>query len=75
MTARPLLLVAVACAVLTACGGDGGSAPTVGTTEPAPPPAEASRPEPDRAQRRLAALEREFEARVGVLAVDTATGR
>ncbi|MGP3634535.1 class A beta-lactamase [Streptomyces sp. 24-1644] len=78
-------LAALALVPLTACGQDGthGSPPS-GTGSPAAAPSspgapsEAARPpagETRALQRRFAALERKFDARLGVYAVDTGTGR
>ncbi|MFW6691083.1 class A beta-lactamase [Streptomyces sp. MAR4 CNX-425] len=73
-------LCALVLVPLTSCGGDGGPAakppPASGSAAaPSPPPSPSPSPSPAPYVRELAALEREYGARLGVYAVDTGTGR
>ncbi|WBB61688.1 class A beta-lactamase [Streptomyces sp. WMMC500] len=62
-------LCALVLVPLTSCGEDGPPA------KPPPSPSRTATPPPEPYARELAALEREYEARLGVYAVDTGSGR
>jgi beta-lactamase class A len=66
-------IVAALLLVLPACGGEGRTTTTILEIETTQAPQPT--PEPTGADRALRALERRFDARLGVLAVDTGTGR
>ena len=67
-------LVALTVAALTACSAGGADLQPASAPSPAPPPATAT-PEVVARDAELAALEQEFDARLGVYLVDTGSGR
>ncbi len=70
---RAALVVLALVASLYACGD--GPAPTAGTPEPVEPPPSRTAPARARVSEQLRGLERRFDARLGVHAVDTGSER